>query len=334
MTFPLLAVAVTPEVFNMKRKLIAVVLLVLLVTVVTVAFHPLRGGENLFTLFFGGTIEEELGRVKSPDGRSVAILFHRYKHGPGGPPEPPKTLERWARLKISRDGKTIYDSGYENLNIYQMSAGFALDVMWSPDSSHLAYRHIASFRIVDSDGKATAYDVVPEKSVISSFRWIDNERLLVVSKKTGYPLAMHGKPYMYNGYIDQAEDIRITRLDLLKGKTERYTQALNDIQGDTKRHEQAVKPWNRKRLDKPTFLFHAINFRMDEISPKADRVAFSDGANLYVYDDTAGKACRTNQDSAETADRNLLRCPMVQPTAVEDIHNYLLTATGCWTSTT
>ena len=78
---------------------------------------------------------------------------------------------------------------------------------------------------------------------------------------------MHGKPYRYNGYTDQAKDIRITQLHLTKGKTERYRQALG----------------------KPTLLFHAIDFRLDEISPKADRVAFSDGVNLCVYDDTAGK---------------------------------------------
>ena len=44
-----------------------------------------------------------------------------------------------------------------------------------------------------------------------------------------------------------------------------------------------------QELDHPTFLFHGIDFLLDEISPKADRVAFSDGANLCIYDDTAGK---------------------------------------------
>ena len=129
----------------MKKTLIAAVLLVLIATV-AVAVHHLGGGENPLTLLFGGTIDEELPQVKSPDGRSVAVLFHREKRGPARPPEPPKTLERWARLKVLRDGKTVYDSGYENLNIYEMSPGFALDVVWSPDSSRLAYRHITSLR--------------------------------------------------------------------------------------------------------------------------------------------------------------------------------------------
>ena len=139
----------------MKKTPIAVMVLVLLVLAVGVC--PLGGGENLLTLFFGGTIDEELGRVKSPDGRPVAVLSQRCKHGPGRPPEPPKPLERWARLKLLRDGKTVYDSGYESLHIYQMNPGFAFDVMWSPDSNHLAYRHIGSLRIIAPDGKATDY---------------------------------------------------------------------------------------------------------------------------------------------------------------------------------
>ena len=98
---------------------------------------------------------------------------------------------------------------------------------------------------------------------------------------------MHGKPYRYEGYLDHAEDIRITRWDLRTGKTERYTQTLGQVVKDAGRHAQAAK---RPTLtDTPTFLFHAITFRMDEISPQADRVAFSDGDNLCVYDDTAGK---------------------------------------------
>jgi hypothetical protein len=291
---------------HMKKKPLAVVSLVLIATLFAVPVRPSGDIEDLFNFLLGGTREEQLRQVKSPDGRCVAILFHRHKFGPFGPPEPPKTLERSARLQVLRDGKIIYESGYDNLNIYQMQPGFALDATWSPDSNHLAYRHITSFRIVGPDGKATAYDVVPEKSAISSFKWIDNERLLVVSKRTGYPLDIHGKPYFYSGYTDHAEDIRITQLDLHKGKTERYVQPLTEVKGSTERSEQAAKTQRtskhsvqdrkeqvlkkyRRSLNMPTFLFHAIDFCMDEISPKADRVAFSDGGNLCVYDDSTGK---------------------------------------------
>ena len=74
-------------------------------------------------------------------------------------------------------------------------------------------------------------------------------------------------PYWYRGYIEDALAIRITRLNLTKGKTERF----------------------RQKLDHATFLYHGLDFLMDEISPNADRVAFSDGAKLCIYDDTRGK---------------------------------------------
>jgi hypothetical protein len=241
------------------KTLPAVALLVSIVIVAAV--HAVGRGEGWLTNTFGGPIEDELCQVKSPDGRSVAVLFHKEKRGPALPGlEPPKTLERWARLKLLRNGKTVYDSGYDNLNISQYGASGALDVIWSPDSNHLAYRHIGSLRVIDRGGKATAYALGFKDTVISSLRWRDNDSLLIISKATKY-----GQPDLYTGYTDSANEIHITQLHLAKGRTERYHQA----------------------LDKPTFLFHAIDFCVDEISPKADRVAFSDGANLCIYDDSA-----------------------------------------------
>lgn len=218
-----------------------------------------------------GTHQDELKQIKSPDGDSTAILYHKERHGLGLPPEPPKTLDRWARLKVIKDGKTVYDSGAERLNNYQMSAGFALDVMWSPDSSYLAYRHITALRVIRRDGKVIGQPLVPQDSAIASFAWIDGTSLLLVAKKTRYPLDMSGKPYLFNGYTDQARDIRIMRLHLTNGVTTLFQQVVND----------------------PTFLFHSVSFFLDEISPKADRVAFSDGANLCVYDSKAGKLITT-----------------------------------------
>ena len=188
----------------MKKTWVAVASVVLIVTVAAV--NTLGDGENLLNEVFGGTVEHELLKVKSPDGRCVAVLFHKEKTAPGLPPEPSKTLERWARLKVLRSGKTVYDSGYENLNIYQYRAFGALDVMWSPDSQHLAYRHIASFRIIDRDGKATAYPVGSKDSVISSFRWRDNDSLLIVWKTTQYPRDTFGKPENYEGYTGRAKE--------------------------------------------------------------------------------------------------------------------------------
>ena len=213
--------------------------------------------------FLPRTYDNELKRLQSPDGQSTAILIHKERHGL----DPSKTMGRWAQLKVNKDGKTIYDSGDEPLNNYQMSPTFALDLMWSPDSKCLAYRHITTLRIIDPSGNMTNYDIAPDGSVISSFNWIDNESLLVISKNGGYPLSLHGKPYYYEGYLDKAIDINVTRLHLVKGQIARYHQSIHN----------------------PIFLFHAIDFCPTEISPKSDRVAFSDGVNLCIYDDTVGK---------------------------------------------
>lgn len=214
-----------------------------------------------------GTTQNDVARIVSPGGQSVAVVTLKEKHGAWVPgPEPPKTLGRWVRLKITRNGKTIYDSSDESLNVYQTGT-FASDAAWSPDAAHLAYRYITALRIIGPDGTPMTYRREPEDSVISPFRWIDNENLLLVSKKARYPLDMHGRPYYYNGYIDQAKDIRIARLNMAEGFTEYHHQAVSD----------------------PTFLFSSVGFHLDEISPKADRVAFSDGSDLCVYDVAAGK---------------------------------------------
>ncbi|MGX9727162.1 MAG: hypothetical protein ACTFAK_07540 [Candidatus Electronema sp. VV] len=222
---------------------------------------------GLLSELLPGTTQNEVAKITSPDRQSVALVTLKEKHGvwlPG--PEPPKTLARWVQLKVTHNAKTIYDSSDESLNVSQTGTT-ASDVMWSPDSTHVAYRYITTLRIIGLDGKLTTYRREPEDSVISSFRWIDNENLLVVSKKERYPLDMYGSPYYYNGYTDKAKDIRIARLNIANGFTEYHHQAVSD----------------------PTFLFHSVGFYLDEISPKADRVAFSDGSNLCVYDVTTRK---------------------------------------------
>ncbi len=221
-----------------------------------------------FSDFLLGIHANEIKQEKSPDEHSTAIIIHKEKLGmplPG--PESPKTLARWACLKWIKDGRTVYDSGDEPLNIYQRGAALALDLMWSPDSQHLAYRHITGIRIINAKGEAVTHNMADTGFVTASFRWIDNQNLIVVSKRQQSPLDMSGKPYCYQGYIDQAREIWIGRLNLTTGYTEYYRQTVTE----------------------PTFLFHSIDFQLDEISTKANLVAFSDGANLCIYDAMARK---------------------------------------------
>lgn len=210
---------------------------------------------------FPGTYSGELKQLKSPDGHFTAILTHKERHGLGLPPEPPKTTARWVRLQLVKERKVVYDSGYEPLNIYQMSPELALDLIWSPDSSRIAYRYITKLRVIDAEGKVTNHDPPEADSSITCFRWIDNRNLAVVAKKGGISNSGGGATY-FEGYIEEASDIWIGKLDPEKGYE--------------KLHQQAVKG--------PTFLFHAIDFEVEEISPKGDKVAFSDGSNFCVFD--------------------------------------------------
>lgn len=215
--------------------------------------------------FFPGTHQEELTQLKSPDGRSTAILTDKERHGWMMPAEGAKTLERSSRLKVIRDNKTVYDSGDEPLNIYD-NPFFALDLAWSPGSTHIAYRYINTLRIIGPGGKAANYSIVPADSVIASFLWRDNESLIIVSKKLQESMGSYGKPERYGG-PEPAEEIHISRLHMTTGQTVRYRQPAHD----------------------PASLFHSVKLGSNQVSPKADRVVFADGVNLCVYDDTAGK---------------------------------------------
>jgi len=215
----------------------------------------------------GCSSASELARVRSPDGEACIIVATKEKRGmplPG--PEPPKTLAKWARFSVEAKGKEVHDTGDQNVGIYQ-SLPFALDVAWAPDSAHVAYRLLTTLRIVGRDGAVHEVGIVCTNSLISSFKWISNEELLVVVKEIDEPLDMFGYPQHYHGYLAKAKSIKIVRVGLDGRVSERFTQRVNE----------------------PTFMFHSIGFQNQEISPYSDRVAFSDGAAVCVYDDTAGK---------------------------------------------
>ena len=78
---------------------------------------------------------------------------------------------------------------------------------------------------------------------------------------------MFGHPQHYHGYLAKAKSIKIVRVNLDGEVSERFTRPVNG----------------------PTFMFQSVGFKNQEVSPYSDRVAFSDGAAVCVYDDTAGK---------------------------------------------
>ena len=228
-----------------------------------IVLPALGANAGLFQDFLPGTYTDKRPPVQSPDGHREARLTYTEQRGFALPPEPAETKSRSTRLQVFKDGKRYYDSGDEPLHVYQNDPGFALDLAWSPDSSRLACRHITSLRIIGDDGQVLARFTPSGKSVVSSFRWIDNANLLVVAKETGMPLDMREEPQWFQGYIEQAKKIHVFRWNLAAGPpADLFQQDLRD----------------------PPFIFHAVEFGVEEISPRADRVAFSDGADLCVYD--------------------------------------------------
>jgi len=64
--------------------------------------------------------DSELARVRSPDGEACVIVATKEKRGmplPG--PEPPKTLARWARFSVEVNGKTVHDTGDQEIGVHQ-----------------------------------------------------------------------------------------------------------------------------------------------------------------------------------------------------------------------
>jgi len=181
-------------------------------------------------------------------------------------PEPPKTLAKWARVSVEVEGEKVYDTGDQDVGVYQPFP-FAFDVSWAPDAAHVAYRMITTLRIVSRDGAVHNASSICTNSLISSFKWISNKELLVVLKEIDEPLDMYGYAQHYHGYLAKAKSIKIVRVNVDGGVSERFTQPVNE----------------------PTFMFQSIGFRNQQASPDSDRVVFSDGAAVCVYDDSAGK---------------------------------------------
>lgn len=218
-------------------------------------------------LLTGCSPAAELARVTSPDGKACIIVATKEKHGMALPgPEPPKTLGKWARFSLEVRGKKVHDTGDQDVGVYQ-SLPFALDVAWAPDSAHAAYRLLTTLYIVGRDGAVHQADITCTDSLISSFKWLSNEELMVVVKEIDEPLNMFGYPQHYHGYLAKAKSIKILRVGVNGRVSERFTHPVNE----------------------PTFMFHSIGFQNQEISASSERVAFSDGAAVCVYDDAAGK---------------------------------------------
>lgn len=215
--------------------------------------------------------QEEIAQIKSPDGRGVAIIVRKANKGlPSPPPEPTRTTDSWSQLIVSRDGKVVYNSGFERLGGDQGRPPYTwvFDLLWSTDSERLVYRKVNTVRVVSMDRRVLSFDIVTDNALVSSFKWISSNELLVVSKGVSDQLDLFGEYIQYYGMATNSTYVKVSRVNI-----------------DTRKVEQRFK----QEVKRPPFVFNSIGFENDEISPYSGRVVFSDGENINVFDDASGK---------------------------------------------
>jgi hypothetical protein len=204
----------------------------------------------------------EVFRELSPDGRLTAVatvLMRTDVPLPG--PEPPRVRQKHVKLCILKGQREILS--LQDLELYPDYSGHgdALDALWSPDSSSLAYRCVNKLHIVRPDS-SWVEDFSPpgQATCISSFRWFDRGTLVVLTKdfSSGSRLEIG-----YPSFDADFSGADLWRLEIDAGRWTRIvhfpTQELS-------------------------FLFRGAGFRVDELSPFAPLVAIHDGEQMRVYD--------------------------------------------------
>ena len=194
----------------------------------------------------------------SPDGRFTAIAEMYALHSfPWPGPEPPRTTAQYHRLRVMAEGRTVFVLPWQNLG-GSYGIGFFIDLQWSPKSERFAYRLVNELLVVEPQKKhVQRFSVEQPNSYISSFRWVDGDKLVVLTKK----VAFHIDPYPT--YIEETTGVDLWLLDLVHDRW------------------QHVVSYPTRPV---TYLFRSAIFRMDELSPFSSDVAFSDGTDMVIYD--------------------------------------------------
>jgi hypothetical protein len=193
--------------------------------------------------------------IVSPDGTSEASVGYRERRGPWIPGriELPKVQSRKDAFEVRRDGRIVFRTQPVELARGDRTCDDALDVVWSPDSTQLAYRRNNDLHIIDLTSKTMrALPLADDLFLITSFRWLDQSNLLVMLKESLGGLG-----------FSKAHSVRIVGVNI---KTSGYEVLLDHP------------------VDKPVLLFRSPLSRIEEISPYSERVAFSDGHHLKIFD--------------------------------------------------
>ena len=194
----------------------------------------------------------------SPDGRFTAVAEMIQRHTfpiPG--PEPPRTTAQYHTLRVLADGKIIFALPRQDLG-GSYGIGHYVDLEWSPDSNRFAYRLLNELLVVEPlETRVLRFTAEQPNACISSFRWINGNKLVVLTKTVG----SHIGPYPT--YIEKATGVDLWVLDIGHG---RWQHVVN----------YPTQP--------VTYLFRSAEFRMDELSSFGSNAAFFDGTDLVIYD--------------------------------------------------
>ncbi len=216
--------------------------------------------------FISCTTQYNAIKVVANEGKNIARIDIYVRTAMPLPGHPPPTTAQKDRLTVNIDNKQVYDSSWVELGLYQDSDAF--DLVWSPNMKILASRRLNILTFINKDRIMRTLNTQHGNSLLSSYKWLDNDNLILVTKKLDSPLNMYGYPVHYHSFIDNATQISIYTYNLSKHKLKlRYKQDLKEV----------------------TFLFNSIHFFCDEISPFSAKVIFNDGKNIKVYDDKLHK---------------------------------------------
>lgn len=199
----------------------------------------------------------DAAKIASPDNSLWVVLKIKTKYGVKViGPEPPPMENRSVKLEMRSGEKCIFETDYQDIGTKNdLMPG--LDLQWSPDSTQIAYKVYSDFYIINKNGNCKKYNLSKNKFLIATYKWINNNELLIISKE---PVNIK------LGYlpIEKVVSMSISKFKIQEDKLEEiYYQKFSDM---------------------PDFLFRGIRWITDEISPDATKVAFNDDINIYIYD--------------------------------------------------
>jgi hypothetical protein len=199
-------------------------------------------------------------QTTSPDARLTAVGEVVERHAlPMPGPEPPRTNASLHTLRVLEAGNVIFSSPTQDLG---KGADGKMDIAWARDSSRFAYRLLTSLHVVEPrQQRMRELWEPPADSFISTFRWIDDRTLAVLTRHVPPP-ASELLTYGYPDFTLDSTGATLWRIGVPDGPAEQIVTV--------------------PIASQPCLIRGAL--RIDELAPDVPLVAIHDGNQLLVYD--------------------------------------------------